>query len=159
MEHLNYHHLRYFSVVAKEGSITRASRVLHLAQPTISAQIHRLEDVLGEKLFARQGRRLVLTDFGRVALRYAEEIFSLGREFVDVANGRLAHRPVQFVVGAADALAKSVVYRILEPAFRLEVQMRVIVHEDRSVEAFMSDLATHNVDLVLADVPRGGFGN
>ena len=152
---MNYHHLRYFWVVAKKGSIARASEELHLAHPTISAQIHRLEDVLGEKLFARRGRQLVLTDFGHVAVRYAEEIFALGREFVDVANGRPTHRPAQLVVGVSDCLAKSIVYRILEPAFRLEEQVRVIAREDRSVEAFMGELATHTVDLVVADAPAG----
>src|SRR6266571_2326322 len=81
MEWLNYHHLLYFWVVAKQGSIVAASEELRLAHPTISGQIHRLEDVLGEKLFARRGRRLVLTDAGRVALRYGDEIFSLGQEF------------------------------------------------------------------------------
>ena len=89
VEWLNYHHLLYFWVVAKEGSIVRASEELHLAHPTISGQIHRLEDVLGEKLFARKGRNLVLTETGRVAFRYADEIFSLGREFVDTVKGRV----------------------------------------------------------------------
>ena len=76
MEWLNYHHLLYFWVVAKEGSVVRASEELRLAHPTISGQIHRLEEVLGEKLFARRGRSLVLTEAGRVAFRYADEIFS-----------------------------------------------------------------------------------
>lgn len=155
VEQLNYHHLRYFWVVAKEGSIARASEQLHLAHPTISAQIHRLEDALGEKLFARRGRHLVLTDFGRVALRYAEEIFALGREFVDAANGRQGRRPARFVVGVLDSLAKSIVHRVLEPAFRLESRPRVITREGRSAEAFMGDLATQAVDLVLADAPAG----
>lgn len=79
MEWLNYHHLLYFWTVAKEGSIAQASKQLRLAHPTISAQIHRLEDVLGEKLFIRKGRNLVLTELGRVAFRYADEIFLLGR--------------------------------------------------------------------------------
>jgi LysR family transcriptional regulator, transcriptional activator of nhaA len=155
MERLNYHHLRYFWVVAKEGSIARASEQLHLAHPTISAQIHRLEDALGEKLFARRGRQIVLTEFGRLALRYAEEIFSLGREFVDTANGRRGQRPARLVVGVLDSLAKSIVYRVLEPAFRLDSRPRVIIREGRSAEAFMGDLATQAVDLVLADAPAG----
>ena len=79
MEWLNYHHLLYFWVVAKKGSIAQASKELRLAHPTISAQIHRLEEVLGEKLFEKKGRNLVLTEMGRVAFRYADEIFSLGR--------------------------------------------------------------------------------
>ena len=88
MEWLNYHHLLYFWMVAKHGSITRASTELRLAHPTISGQIHRLEEVLGEKLFARSGRNLVLTDSGRIAFRYADEIFALGQEFQDTLKGR-----------------------------------------------------------------------
>jgi len=125
MEWLNYHHLLYFWIVAKQGSIAQASKELRLAHPTISTQVHRLEDVLGQKLFERKGRRLVLTEFGRVALRYSEEIFSLGREFLDTAKGRPSGRPIRLVVGISSALAKSVVYRVLEPAFRLQEEVRV----------------------------------
>jgi LysR family transcriptional activator of nhaA len=153
MEWLNYHHLLYFWVVAKEGSIVRAGRELHLAHPTISGQIHRLEEVLGEKLFTRKGRSLVMTEAGRVAFRYAEEIFSLGQEFVDTLQGRAGTKSLRLVVGISDVLAKSIVHRILEPAFHLQEGVRVICREDRSVQAFMSDLALHEVDVVLADAP------
>src|SRR5207247_10772844 len=119
MEWLNYHHLLYFWMVAKHGSITRASAELRLAHPTISGQIHRLEEVLGEKLFARSGRNLVLTDSGRIAFRYADEIFALGREFLDTVKGRSGGQQLRLVVGGSDALAKSIVHRILEPALRL----------------------------------------
>src|SRR6266568_2597856 len=101
MEWLNYHHLLYFSVVAEELRITRASTVLRLANPTISGQIHRLEETLGEKLFARKGRNLVLTDAGRVALRYADEIFALGREFLDTVKGRSGGQQLRLVVGVS----------------------------------------------------------
>ena len=116
MEWLNYHHLLYFWVVAKEGSIVRASEELRLAHPTISGQIHRLEEVLGEKLLTRRGRNLVLTEAGRVAFRYADEIFSLGREFVDTLKGRASGKPLRLVVGVADVLPPSLVRRFLEPA-------------------------------------------
>ena len=154
MEWLNYHHLLYFWVVANQGSITQASKELRLAHPTISAQIHRLEEVLGEKLFERKGRQLVLTEFGRVALRYADEIFTLGREFMDAAKGRPSGRPSRFVVGISDTLPKSVVYRILEPAFRLEEDIRIICREG-SAEGFMGELAMHTVNVVLSDAPAG----
>ncbi len=154
MEWLNYHHLFYFWVVAKHGSIAQASKELRLAHPTISAQIHRLEEVLGQKLLERKGRNLELTEFGRVALRYAEEIFALGREFTDTAKGLPSGRQFRLVVGIADALPKSIAYRILEPAFRLEEDVRVICREG-PVEAFMGDLATHKVDVVLSDAPAG----
>jgi LysR family transcriptional activator of nhaA len=155
MEWLNYHHLLYFWTVAKEGSIVRAGKELRLAHPTISGQIHRLEEVLGEKLFARKGRNLVLTEAGQVAFRYADEIFSLGREFLDTVKGRSAGRPVRLVVGVSDVLAKSVVHRILAPAFHLNEQIRVVCREDRSIDAFMADLAVHAVDVILANAPAG----
>jgi len=155
MEWLNYHHLLYFWVVAKEGSIVRASKDLRLAHPTISGQIHKLEEVLGVKLFARKGRNLVLTEMGRVAFRYADEIFALGQEFLHTVKGRASERQMRLVVGVSDVLAKSIVHRILEPVFRLEEQVRVICRENRSTEAFMGDLAVHAVDVILSDAPAG----
>ena len=155
MEWLNYHHLLYFWMVAKHGSITRASAELRLAHPTISGQIHSLEAALGEKLFARSGRNLVLTDSGRVAFRYADEIFALGKEFQDTLKGRTTGQPARLVVGVSDVIAKSIVHRILEPAFQLRDKVRVICREARSAEAFMGDLAVHAVDVVLADAPAG----
>ncbi len=155
MEWLNYHHLLYFWVVAKEGSLSRASQELRLAHPTISGQIHRLEEALGEQLFTRQGRNLVLTEVGRVAFRYADEIFSLGREFLDTVKGRASGQPLRLVVGVSDVLPKAMVHRMLEPAFRLAERVRVICREDRSTEAFLGELAVHAVDVVLADAPAG----
>ncbi len=154
VEWLNYHHFLYFWVVAKEGSITRASKELRLAHPTISGQIHRLEEVLGEKLFAREGRKLALTDAGRLAFRYADEIFSLGQEFLDSVKGRAGGEQMRLVVGVSDVLAKSIVHRILEPAFHLQENVRVICRES-STAAFMGELAMHTVDVVLADAPAG----
>src|SRR5216684_6775070 len=101
MEWLNYHHLLYFWIVAKEGSIVRAGKELRLAHSTISGQIHRLEEILGEKLFIRKGRNLVLTGVGRVAFRYADEIFSLGQEFLDTVKGRVSGRQMRLVVGVS----------------------------------------------------------
>ncbi len=103
-EWLNYHHLLYFWMVAREGSIAQASKRLLLAQPTITGQIRALENALGEKLFTRSGRNLVLTEVGRLVYRYANEIFSLGRELTNVLKGRPAGRPVRLVVGVSDGL-------------------------------------------------------
>jgi LysR family transcriptional activator of nhaA len=155
MEWLNYHHLQYFWVVARQGSIVRASEELRLAHPTISGQIHKLEEVLGEKLFTRRGRNLALTEAGRVAFRYADEIFSLGREFTDTLKGRATGRPLRLVVGVADVLPASLVRRFLEPAFRLDQPVRVICRADKSVDEFVAELALHRVDVVLADGPAG----
>jgi LysR family transcriptional activator of nhaA len=155
MEWLNYHHLLYFWVVAKEGSIARAGEVLRLAHPTISSQIHGLEEALGEKLFVRRGRSLVLTDAGRVAFRYADEIFALGQEFLDTIKGRGSGRPIRLVVGVSDVVAKTIVHRILEPALRLEEEVVLICRSDRPVAALLEELAAHTVDVVLADTPAG----
>lgn len=150
MEWLNYHHLLYFYVVAREGSIARACEELRLAQPTISGQIRALEESLGEKLFHRVGRRLELTEVGKVALRYAEEIFSLGEELKEVLKGQPKGRPL--IVGIADVLPKLVAYRILEPARRLPEPVRIICREGRP-ERLIADLAVHNLDIVLTDAP------
>jgi len=155
MEWLNYHHLLYFWTVAKHGSITRASAELRLAHPTISGQIHRLEAALGEKLFARSGRNLVLTDSGRVAFRYADEIFALGQAFQDTLKGRSTVKPIRLVVGVSDVIAKSIVHRILEPAFDLRDKVRIVCREARTADAFMAELAVHAIDVVLADAPVG----
>jgi LysR family transcriptional activator of nhaA len=156
---LNYHHFYYFWSVAKAGSIAAASKQLRLAHPTISGQIHRLEEVLGEKLFLRRGRALVLTDAGRVAFRYADEIFSLGREFLDTLKGRATDdRPLRLVVGVADVLPPSLVRRFLEPAFRIGQPVRVICRADKSVTEFIAELALHTVDVVIADGPAGRTG-
>ena len=153
MERLNYHHLQYFWVVAKEGSIVRASKVLRLAHPTISGQIHLLEEALGEELFEHQGRSLVLTDAGRAAFDYADEIFGLGQEFLDTVKGRAPGRPLRVVVGLSDVLPKSIVHRMLEPAFSLEKPVQIVCREARSTEAFLGDLALQAVDVVLTDSP------
>jgi LysR family transcriptional activator of nhaA len=154
MEWLNYHHLLYFWMVAREGSVTRASSELRLAQPTISTQIRMLEDALGEKLFVRQGRNLVLTDVGREAYRYADEIFSLGREMLDVIKNRPSGRALRLAVGIADVLPKMVVYRLLEPVRRLDRPVHIVCREGKP-EPLLAELAIHKLDLVLADAPVG----
>src|SRR5512138_3621135 len=113
MDWLNYHHLRYFWTVAREGSLVAAGKVLRLSHPTLSAQIHALEDQLGEKLFTKVGRKLALTDVGRIVFRYADEIFSLGREMVDTVKDRSDGRPIRLDVGIVDVVPKLVVRRLL----------------------------------------------
>ena len=111
MEWLNYHHLLYFWMVAKEGSVTAAAAALRLSQPTISGQVKMLEEALGEKLFRRVGRHLELTEMGKVAYRYADEIFTLGREMQDLFAGRKVHHPEKLTVGVSDLLPKLVLHR------------------------------------------------
>jgi LysR family transcriptional regulator, transcriptional activator of nhaA len=153
MEWLNYHHLHYFWTVAKEGSIARASTTLRLAPPTISGQIHRLEYVLGEKLFGHQGRHLVLTDAGRVAFGYADKIFSLGNEYLDTVKGRAAGGPLQLTVGLVECLPRSIAHRMLQPAFELKQPVQIAFHQAHSPEVFLEDPAAQAVDLVLSDGP------
>jgi LysR family transcriptional activator of nhaA len=152
VEWLNYHHLLYFYVVAREGSIAKACRKLHLAQPTISGQLRLLEESLGEKLFTRSGRNLVLTDVGRVVSRYAEEIFALGRELQDAVKGRPTRGPLRFTVGIVDVIPKNVAHRLLLPALQLPDRLRIVCREDK-FEPLLAQLAVHALDLVLADSP------
>lgn len=152
MDWLNYHHLLYFWVVAREGSIARASEELRLAQPTISGQIRALEESLGEKLFARAGRGLVLTDFGRMVYEHANEIFALGQELMETVKGRPTGRPVRFTVGVADVVPKFVARRLLEPALKLPEPIRIICREDKP-DRLLADLAVHKLDIVLTDAP------
>jgi len=150
VEWLNYHHLLYFWTVAKEGSIARASEKLRLTQATISAQISAFERALGEKLFNRVGRRLVLTETGRMAFRYADEIFTLGREFMDTLKGRPTGQPLRFRVGIADVLPKLIAQRLLEPAFQISQPLRVVCHEGKT-DSLLAQLILHELDLVLTD--------
>ena len=152
MEWLNYHHLLYFWVVAHEGSIAAATRKLNLTQPTISAQLRLLEESLGEKLFEKSGRSLVLSESGRIALRYADEIFALGRELRDTLRDRPAQRAVRVQVGIAGVVPKLVAYRILRPAFQTSHDVEMICREASS-ETLLTLLGQHEVDLVLTDAP------
>ncbi len=158
MEWLNYHHLYYFWTVARTGSIAAASKDLRLAPPTISNQIRKLEDNLGEELLRRSGRKLVLTDMGRIAMRYADEIFSLGQEFTSTMKERPTGRPLRFCVGIVDVLPKPIAFRLLEPALRLHIPLHLICREDRP-DHLLADLAVHDLDLVLSDAPASPVGN
>jgi len=152
MQWLNYHHLLYFWMVARTGSIARACQELRLAQPTISAQLRSLEESLGEKLFARQGRRLVLTEAGQVVYRYAEEIFTLGKELTEVLKGRPRDRPLRLMVGISDVIPKLIAYRILEPALAMKGGVYMECYED-TPEKLLLSLSAHELDLVLTDAP------
>ncbi|MEO7714086.1 MAG: transcriptional activator NhaR [Gemmatimonadaceae bacterium] len=152
MAWLNYHHLLYFWTVAREGSITRAAGALHLTQPAISAQLRTLEQALGEKLFERRGRHLALTDTGRLVYRYAEEIFSIGRELQETLAGRPTGRPPRLVVGVVDSMPKLMIYRLLEQAVRRAEPVRLVLREGR-MDPLLADLAIHAVDVVLSDAP------
>ena len=152
MEWVNYHHLLYFWVVAREGGLLPAGRVLRLSHPTLSAQIHALEDALGEKLFAKVGRKLALTEVGRVVFRYADEIFTLGREMLDTVKGRSTGQPLRLNVGVVDVVPKLVVRRLLQPALSLSEPVRIVCYE-ASYEKLLAELALHSLDIVIAESP------
>lgn len=152
MNWLNYHHLLYFWMVAKEGGISRASEKLHLAQPTLSSQIQKLEKSMGTNLFDRVGRTMVLTDTGQMVYRYADEIFTLGRELSDALQGRPTRDTLRLTVGVPDALPKLVVYQLLKPAIEIGERVQLVCYEGKLTE-LLAELALHRLDIVLADSP------
>jgi len=152
MRWLNYHHLYYFWSVARLGSIGRACAELKLSQPTISAQLKALEDNLGTALFNRDQRSLRLTEAGRLVMNYADEIFSLGKELVDVLDGHATGKPLELRVGVADSIPKLIAFRLLETCQDLPEQVRIICQESRA-EVLLGELALQHLDLVIADTP------
>jgi LysR family transcriptional regulator, transcriptional activator of nhaA len=154
MKWLNYNHLYYFWIVAREGSIARAAEELMVSQPTISIQIKDLEQAVGQKLFDRVGRGLQLTDAGRIAFNYANEIFSLGQEMANALEHQPAGRPLKLSVGIVDAIPKPVVRQLLDPALHLPQPVRLICREDKA-DRLLADLAARRTDVVLSDAPIG----
>lgn len=154
MDWLNYHHLLYFYTIAREGSVTKAAEVLRLAQPTLSGQVRKLEEALDEKLFEREGRGLALTDVGHMVYRYADDIFSLGRELVDALRGRPTNRPARVLVGVADVVPKLICHRLLSVALEMEEPVQLTIHEGKT-DDLLAALAVQQYDMVLTDLPLG----
>lgn len=149
---LNYKHLHYFRTVAKSGAINRAAEKLHLTPQTLSGQIGAFEERLGVALFRRSGRRLELTDAGRTALTYADEIFQVGAELEEALQNRLAARAHPFRVGIADVVPKAIAYQLLAPALTLAEPVNLVCREDR-LQQLAAELSIHRLDMVLADRP------
>jgi LysR family transcriptional activator of nhaA len=152
MRHLNYSHLHYFWAVAREGSIARASESLHLTPQTISGQLKLLDEAVGQPLFNRVGRRLVLSDMGRLVFQYADEIFSVGAELASVVRGSHMSEPTTLAVGIVSSMPKLIAERIIAPAMMADQPIRVRCHE-ASIEQLLGELAVHKLDLVLSDQP------
>lgn len=151
-EWLNYHHLRYFHAVAREGSVSRAAERLRVSQPSICAQVKQLESALGETLYRRSGRSIVLTDFGRVVHGYAEEILTLGQELLTTARRAPTARTLRLQVGIVDSFPKLLSLDILRPAFAHVPQVQVTCHEGK-LDDLLGQLAAHRLDALLADEP------
>ena len=158
MEWLNYHHLRYFWTVAKEGSLALAAVKLHVSQPSISEQIRELEEAFGEKLFRREGRSNKLTDAGQVVFGYAEEIFALGRELMNTVKQRPGAKTLRLYVGVVDSFPKLVTNEILKPVFTMPQTVHVICREGK-MEDLLAQLAAHRLDIVLSDEPAASSTN
>jgi len=152
VEWLNYHHLRYFWTVARKGGVRKAAEDLHVSQPSISAQLRLLEESLGQKLFRRSGRNLVLTETGQLVLNYADEIFSAGRELMNAVKQRPGKHPVRVNIGLTDAFPKLIAFQILRAAFRSEAAVHMICREGE-IGPLVSHLQAHRLDIVLADEP------
>jgi LysR family transcriptional activator of nhaA len=152
MSSMNLKHLRYFWAVAANGSIARASEILHLTPQTISGQLRELEEQLKVKLFQKSGRNLVLTDAGRLVFSYADEMFRMGEELQDLLEGRIPGAALTLTVGVAMVVPKLLAYRILEPALNMPESVRLICLEAPLAD-LLADLSIHKLDLVLADSP------
>ena len=152
MPSLNFKHLRYFWVVAANGTIARASEILHITPQTISGQLRELEEQLDAKLFQKSGRNLVLTDTGRVVFSYADEMFRLGNELQDVLKGHIPGAALTLTVGIAMVVPKLLAYRVLKPVLEMQDPVRLVCLEAPLAD-LLADLSVHKLDLVLADSP------
>lgn len=150
---MNFKHLYYFWVTARAGGIMRAGEQLHTTPQTLSGQIKLLEDWLGRRLFRKSGRQLELTEHGRLALGYADQIFSLGSDLEAALRQVRGTQPrLDFRVGVADSVSKSVAYRLLEPAFSMVQPIKLLASEGK-FDDLLAALALHRLDLVIADEP------
>eukprot|EP01030_Chromulinospumella_sphaerica_P012480 gene12480-12268_t len=150
---MNFKHLRYFWTAAKAGGVMRAGEQLHTTPQTLSGQINQLEEWLGHELFRKRGRGVELTNEGRIALGYAEQIFALSDELEKSIRLPRGHsKPLEFKVGVADSVAKSVAYHLLEPALGMKEQVHMTCHEGKFPE-LLAQLSIHRLDLLLADEP------
>ncbi|MCY7296653.1 transcriptional activator NhaR [Alteromonas sp. a30] len=149
---INYNHFYYFWMVSREGSIAKASKSLYLTPQTVSAQISCLEERLGNKLFERQGRQLVLTDFGKITKKYADDIFSLAEEWLETTSGNHGDYAQNVKVGISDALPKSLVSKWLAPVLQSKHKVNITCI-DGGQQELLAQLAIHKLDMVFADIP------
>lgn len=149
MSELNYHHLRYFWAVAHEGNLTRAARRLHVSQSSVSVQIQTLEEQLGQSLFERRGKQLVLTEAGRIALDHADAIFAMGAELVGTLQEQGEQERRVLRVGAIATLSRNFQLGFLEPVLGRE-DVEIVVRSG-SMRDLLRGLEAHRLDVVLAN--------
>lgn len=147
---LNYHHLFYFSVIAREGGVAPAARKLRLTHSTLSAQLRSLEKHFGAALFERRGRRLVLTPFGEDAVSYAADIFRLGRELNDVARNKVSPGREVLRVGVVAGLPKTLVHHLLSPALDA-MQTGTVQVFQQSPATLVDALGAGRLHLIISD--------
>lgn len=150
MNNLNFKHLRYFWMVGKTGSIARASEQLYLSPQSISVQLGELESSLGVQLLRKVGRGLELTEMGRRIFSYADEIFSLGNELLEVAQLQQVRKSIPFRIGITDSVAKSVAYRVIKPLLHMDEPIHLICREGKLAN-LLSEMSVNQLDLVIAD--------
>ena len=139
-------------MVARKSGVRKAAEELHVSQPSISAQLRLLEESLGEKLFKRSGRTLVLSEMGQLVLTYADEIFSAGRELMSAVKQRPGGRLLRLNVGMTDSISKIMGFEFLKPAIRFSEPVHVVCRM-AAIEVLVNQLQAHRLDLVLADEP------
>lgn len=152
MKQLNYNHLYYFYLTAKEGSIAAASKLLHLTPQTISGQLATLEDYLGLRLFERHGKRLILNDNGKLMYSYAEDIFNLGHELLQRLEPNQFNQQLTFSIGITDVIPKVFAYDLLKPIFDSSLSIKIVCKEGE-LEQLLADLALNKLDAILSDRP------
>ena len=152
MQWLNYHHLYYFRTIAIEGGIAKAAEKLRLGQPTLSTQLKQLEEMVGKSLFERRNRKMILTDAGKAALDYANEIFRLGDEMIEVLQDRTVGNQTHLQIGALDSVPKSVILSLVLEAYKISPLCTVSILEGSGDELFR-ELYNHKIDLILSNYP------
>jgi LysR family transcriptional activator of nhaA len=151
MKHLNYHHLFYFWNVAKEGNLTRAAQQLNVSQSALSSQIRQLQDQLGYALFSREGRSLRLTEVGHVVLEYAESIFRLGSELLDLTASGELQRSQRLRIGSVATLSRNFQENFLRPVID-EAKIKLVIRS-ASLEELLEELRVYRLDLILSNRP------
>ncbi|AKG69732.1 transcriptional activator NhaR [Serratia fonticola] len=152
MSHINFNHLYYFWQVCKEGSVVGAAEALFLTPQTITGQIKALEERLNGKLFKRQGRGLVPSELGQLVFRYADKMFMLSQEMLDIVNYRKESN-LLFDVGVADALSKRLVSQVLETAVVVDNEQIHLRCFESTHEMLLEQLSQHKLDMILSDCP------